>query len=60
MVRVGGEFVDFMDNFKAQVEPHVGRKLKKTEITNFIPRFMQDEGLDAVLIRRVRARRGLK
>jgi hypothetical protein len=56
-IRVGKEFNRLRMNFKTQLEPTIG-KISDRELTDSIARFLEQENLDKLMMRKALRRRG--
>jgi len=58
-IRAGKEFINLSNKLKIELQPFYKKKISDREITNGLAKFVLDEGLNNIFVRRVkRNRRG--
>lgn len=60
MSRVGEDFIDLTKSLSEGATFELGKKVSQTRMSDYISRVVREEGIDAVILRRIRSRRGLK
>lgn len=60
ITRVGAEFANLNKELSYSASEFLNKRVSHTKMSDYIGKVMKEEGIDQVILRRIRARRGLK